>query len=72
MIKYTIETEEAAPAEIIHEVTLEDAENGEISLLFDEWYIATLTEDGCLRLASSLSGDINLQVTEAGYIKVTR
>ena len=73
MVRYKIATEEEkAPAEIIHEVSLEGMDDGRIALLFDEWYVATLTEGGCLRLSGNLPDDIDLQITEAGYIKVLR
>jgi hypothetical protein len=52
-------------------VSLEQMPNG-VRLVADEWYIATLSNDGILTLHSSIATGVGFQVDKLGYIKTVK
>ena len=57
----------------VKNVWLEE-ENGEITLIVDDWAVATLTNDGTLRLCNGISQDneSGLKVSKAEQIEIKR
>lgn len=51
-----------------------DEEDGEVTLIVDEWYVATLTSDGKLRLCEGIvqDNDAGLKVDKAEQIEIER